>query len=197
MKLLVFVSSLLALNCVRIANGENNFVGIKNGEYAHPDEAPFQVMVFQQLKSGGTPNICGGILISANKVLTAAHCLNRKEGPISIRYAVVDVSTIRYPDIKVIKARVHPNFNDTLHVHDLAVLVLRERIRSRRIKFATLRKSEVPIGTTVQIYGWGIEKMGDKKFQLQLRKTKLKIIEVLPNQLIASSPVSSSCDGDS
>ncbi len=135
---------------------------IYKGYDANFEAYPFMV----SLRYRGLPDrhICGGTLIASDMVLTAAHCLVRDEGPISIPeeikqtgfVAVVGSNTADWetaPRIPVVGWRV-PNGYDITgnNRHDIAVVRLSA---PQSIGPVSLLATEPPVKTLVNAVGWG------------------------------------------
>ena len=59
------------LNCDCLPNQVNRIVG---GQYAWPNEYPWQASLGLRLSDSYTAHICGASILNRNWVLTAAHC---------------------------------------------------------------------------------------------------------------------------
>lgn len=83
--------------------------------------------------------ICGGVIISAQYILTGAHCLKHANGTFPVESLKVKVGMTTWPDslngqyFRVRKFYVHANFSDEIEktymiLNDIAVLVLERSI---------------------------------------------------------------------
>jgi trypsin len=129
----------------------------------------------------GTRPFCSGTVISANYILTAAHCVeNRKPGSIraltgSIGTYYYYYSNVGYFNIK--KIVLHPNYNrENSYNNDIAILQL-----SRPLDLITIAGAICLPADTTQTYannfymtiaGWG-ESTRDYDLELRLRRAQV------------------------
>lgn len=126
---------------------------IVGGSPASPNQFPHQVAL---LRSGSLT--CGGSLITAKWVLTAAHCVysgNQVISPslLSVLAGTVNLNQggVRRNVRRIIPHERYGNFRN-----DVAVLELEQAFQlSSSIATIALRRSTVPGGSTVIISGWG------------------------------------------
>nr|BAE44456.1 trypsin [Polyandrocarpa misakiensis] len=125
----------------------------------------FPSIVFQE-KSGSF--FCGGTLINANHVLTAAHCEQNLIG-----LTVTAGTTTRNSGgvtISVSSKTPHENYNSNTFQNDIMILTLASSYTtSSSIGFATLAFSSPSAGAGITVAGWGDTNSG--------------VIQSLPNNL--------------
>ena len=130
---------------------------IVGGVTAAPGSWPGMVALVRESPSGLT-QVCGGTLIRADLVLTAAHCLDgyANAGQIRVLLGRTDLSLPGGELISVSNAIVHPQWSTALWRHDLMVLQLSQPSSRPTVPMVT-RGSEpnwlsAPTGRLV---GWG------------------------------------------
>lgn len=193
---------------------------ISGGDAAKPNEFPWMAHI-----SLPSDKSCGGVLISCNHVLTAAHCIEPfdkssllKNGEITLG----SVSPSKGRSFSIREAIIHPDFDpdgfnseskESIH-NDLAILVLDE---STRIKPAPLGSRPPPPGAKGMLLGWGETESSSSS--PRLLKTTVSILEnkacdgKIPKQYfdadssvcagpdldrpVASGTYTSACSGDS
>lgn len=95
---------------------------IIGGTVADPNEYWFYARVIRDVNDDGKFGTegCGGTLIAADRILTAAHCVDDGLRPDQVQVLVND-----YDDFVAIELKIHPLWNkDVADGHDLAIVTL-------------------------------------------------------------------------
>lgn len=156
---------LLAVLSIAFATAGN--VKIIGGVDTDITEVPYQVA----LESGATGQYCGGVIISQNFILTAAHCLSGyDESDTTIRAG----SSLREEGGQMVRAKnftIHPKYDAPSfdHDYDAGIIELTSAIHfDENAQPIALAEDEVDAGNVVKISGWGVtSNMGDASKQLQ------------------------------
>lgn len=144
---------------------------IVGGTTASINDFPSIVAVNQ---SNGS-NWCGGTLIAANKVLTAAHCVDGKSASF---FKVNGGSANRTggPNSSTVKSVwMNPSYDGSTYENDFAVLTLNTSFSG---PVATLETdpSVYAAGTNATVLGWGDTSSGSGNYQSKLRKVTVPIV---------------------
>ncbi|XP_049785283.1 chymotrypsin-1-like [Schistocerca cancellata] len=134
---------------------------IVNGTEVMGGQYPFMI----SLRVNGSHN-CGGTVLNEEWVLTAAHCVYRK----NLTWLSVFAGSIRLYDdsvplIPISEAILHEGYNQKLLVNDIAVLKLSEPLSlGQRIQPTTLPMEfqMTSVGTSATLIGWGKSRTGGK-----------------------------------
>jgi secreted trypsin-like serine protease len=140
--------------------------------------------------------ICGGTIINKNYVLTAAHCVyESKPEDLSVVYGTINYSNGPRVYVKQINSH-NFGFNTNTTENDLALLELTHPlVFDEYTKAISLRETQVPVGTTITISGFGIPSTGE------LRYIETKVIECQQKFkgviCLKKDELHGSCSGDS
>ncbi|XP_050095976.1 serine protease SP24D-like [Anopheles aquasalis] len=177
---------------------------IVGGSVASVGQLPYQVAL---LRSGTLG--CGGSLIDARWILTAAHCVYRDGVLIPAASLTVLAGTINLNTggVRRAVARVLPHERYGNFRNDVALLLLQQPLAtSSTVRPIALRTAEVPAGSEVIISGWGrIYSGGPVSNWLRLNRgtvlagQRCAAVTGIPSGLICfTSPVNNgACNGDS
>ncbi|XP_030323946.1 transmembrane protease serine 12 [Calypte anna] len=167
---------------------ESRIVGGQNA----PDGAwPWTVSLQLRHSSLKYAHICGGVLVSKNSVLTAAHCVKQRRSPYFWR-AVLGVHNLRKPGSQTARRTirsivVHPDFNRETFENDLALFLLGSAVQfSDSIQPACLPPQDLAPHLYNQthcfISGWGrTEEKGKTSDVLQEAR-----VEIIPSNICNS-----------
>ncbi|XP_047493641.1 brachyurin-like [Penaeus chinensis] len=138
-------------------------VRVVGGSEAVPHKYPYQAALIQ-----GVAFVCGGVLVSDQFVLTAAHCVTSWKSKYSVLLGGHDVSgwEAYHQVIDVEKIFVHPDYtSDSVISSDIAVLKLQKKIkRNSKVFPIDLPQNDLYAGMPLVITGWGVTKTGVKPF---------------------------------
>lgn len=163
-------------------------------------QAPWQV----SLETNGTHD-CGGSILNALWILTAAHCLEGA-GTItvhagatdqtnnSIGQRVVVVETIMHPDYIPVSST-NPATNDMALLRLAQPLCFNERVQP--ISFATLQntsEADIAVGKPVFVTGWG--NTGNGCCSAILMGATIPVIDRTEASLMLNDPINNECNID-
>jgi secreted trypsin-like serine protease len=188
---------------------------IIGGGAAQPGEYPFMAAILNESISGSDYDrqFCGGSLISAQWVLTAAHCA---EGAAPSQLAVAVgrtvLSSTQGERRAVVEIRLHPQFGSpTGLAHDAALLRLAAPVSLAPIRLATAADDALEAaGTPLTVIGWGNTRTsGQPNYPDQLMEVVVPAVSDAtcaaaygqsldaPTMLCAGEQGKDSCQGDS
>ncbi|XP_053949100.1 trypsin alpha-3-like [Anastrepha ludens] len=184
---------------------------IVGGQNAAEGQFPFQVSL-QDNRSG--LHICGGSIISANYVVTAAHCVTNEQGveyPVTKLMVRAGITQVYKGGVIVGIAQIrrHPQYLSPSSINgDIALLRLTRPLTfSDRIKAIPLARADPPTGAAVIISGWGRTSAdGPPATQLQYNTLRpitnaecRKYFSDVPQTVLclAHTPGNGACYGDS
>ncbi|XP_043262964.1 trypsin-1-like [Colletes gigas] len=150
---------------------------IINGEAVKTGDIPYQASL--QLKASNR-HFCGGSVLNANYVLTAAHCVVRQApNTMEVVVGTVDVDN-RVSVHQVEKIITHEKYSaEDSYVNDIALIKVKTRfVTSRQIAPVPLPKVNevIPAKSLAVVSGWGSDKYGGATTK-QLMKARILIAD--------------------
>ncbi|XP_054147823.1 proproteinase E-like [Melozone crissalis] len=216
------MAALLSLVLLLVAGGARAAVlpesRVVNGQDAEPYSWPWQISL-QYERDGTFRHTCGGTLIAANWVMTAAHCISK-----SRTYQVVlgeyDMSTGEGSEQRI------PVNSDDIFVHpkwlsfcaacgnDIALMKLqRPAVLSAQVQVGRLPPagSVLPNGYPCVLSGWGLLTTGGSTLPDRLQQAELPVVDyehctqpdwwgalaIRKTMICAGGAEKSGCNGDS
>jgi len=181
---------------------------IVGGRFAEKNEYPWQVL----LHTGCC--ICGGSVISKNKILTAAHCtrdFSNSQLTVTVEEHEIDQSDGER-DYKVCERQEHPGYKNAQSLDsmdsDIAILTLCEDLTfSESLRPVCLPESNLnEDDVEAEVAGWGVT--GDGNISTILQSVTVKTMNyeecnllyghgITENMICATAPGADSCQGDS
>ncbi|KAH1171316.1 hypothetical protein KIL84_006934, partial [Mauremys mutica] len=154
--------AVLLLLLVLLPSPVHVFSRIIGGQDAQEGQWPWQVSVQKyDDKNHEYHHICGGSLISAQWVVSAAHCFNRSL-PYSQYQLVLGAHQLLNPSPNQVLAEVqkiipHPRYNRRSFVADIALVRLKEPVKSTFIRpiFLPGASRQFRVGKKCWVTGWG------------------------------------------
>lgn len=198
---------------------------IVGGQEATPGEFPWQVALVYKGSDLYNNQFCGGTLIAADWVVTAAHCIDDKTT--AVFDVVAGIHNLYSPDPNYERRTIaqiipHPYWDSPTYDNDIALLKLTWPIAERNgsgttlpIKYGKLVPSNVGnlAGKNVTVTGWGNRAAtppGGVNYPAKLHKVTIPVATnaacasayaawgpITANMLCAGSAGKDSCQGDS
>jgi len=202
----------LTCKCGRIVSSK-----IVGGEETDINEYPWQVALVNVRGNTNSP-FCGGTLLSARTVLTAAHCFkNANEIQVILGKHYTGYGGLRVGVTKFVK---HPLYSSGSQDNDFAIITLNRDVEfTNKIKPVCLPQKSAEVndrgekyeGVLATVTGWGTTSSGGAQ-PLNLNKVEVTTMpnsqcispntvynsnQVTSSMICASKPGKDSCQGDS
>ncbi|MER7917224.1 MULTISPECIES: serine protease [unclassified Streptomyces] len=110
-----------------------------------------------QITDASGSQFCGGTLVSATKVVTAAHCMaGETPGGVRVVGGRTKLNGTDGTVSKVSKIWVNPDYTDATNGDDVSVLTLSTSMPYKPVSYVSSSQTDVyAAGTTARILGWG------------------------------------------
>jgi hypothetical protein len=193
---------LIILSCLIVFLSAPSALAVIRGE-APGDTAALHAVVRVESSRG---ELCSGVLIAPDVVLTAAHCVADQA-----RYRVMS-QYVRSSGVRAAAAAMHPDFVPgttprTQPGIDLALLLLENPLGAPHVPLDLSRVSSISEGETLTLLGFGISRETAKRTARTLRQARLlavgllqvanKVQVVVDPVTLGETPGSGACRGDS
>lgn len=156
LKRTVALIAVLLLSTTGTAAADHPKPLVVGGTLASVSEAPWAVVLTNTQAARASKRWCGGILLAANKVLTAAHCAARpvaSYGVIQGRADLADHSQGRFSAVSTVW--VHPAYSTENNRNDFAVLTLKKPMTGVPVLRLETNLKADRRGAVPTVYGWG------------------------------------------
>lgn len=164
----------LASTAAALPNPNPQGQEIVGGELASAGDFPFIV----SLQRSGS-HFCGGSLVNANTVVTAAHCsVGQSASSVTVRAGSLKRNS-GGTLVGVSRIIVNPSYQSSSYNNDVAIWKLSTSIpTSSTIGYATLAAagSDPAGGSSAQTAGWGTTTSGGSSLPVDLRKVTVPIV---------------------
>ena len=149
------------------------------------------VVVLKNFPDGRT-GLCSGTMLSPNKVLTAAHCL---DGAASIDI-LFNIAGDKFVYVTASSWNIHPAFSNTAFINDVGIV--HSPVSLPVPNLPILASSAPKIGDKASIFGYGAA-TGGASIDGKLRAGAMTITSVDSNKIYANfeANASNTCSGDS
>lgn len=170
---LLILAAVLALN-TSTADAQKEIAPFKRrivgGETADIKQHPWQVAL--QLKVAGTTRLCGGSVIAAQWVLTAAHCFDNNAREPRARAGSTNYAAPG-PWLQAERTVVHEGYVAETFENDIALVKLKSSSLTAggRVIPRAAPSVTVPTGQPLEVTGWGAIKEGGSGSSMLMKAT--------------------------
>ncbi|XP_061515912.1 ovochymase-2 isoform X1 [Anopheles gambiae] len=161
---------------------------VQNGIDAKPGHWPWHAAIFHR-KGDQLDYACGGSIIDENTILTAAHCVFLVNGLLPVSRISVHLGRVHLKEVSefvqehtVQELIVHPGYNSSRFVNDIALIKLTESITMSEfvqpVCLWTMDKNqELIVGKTGTLVGFGLNEQD--VVSEQLKQASIGVVDAL------------------
>lgn len=160
---------------------------IVKGSVTERHSRPFQVALYTQIGEDGELGFCGGSLIDAEWILTAAHCCYQHGEPVDNIRAILGAHSLynTYENgrrvVRVSEVVVHPDWDPETTANDIALMKLTHAVQLNEIidtiHLPFLNQTTFNFaGQGVVVSGWGIATEGVPFISPTLREKRMTVL---------------------
>jgi len=154
---------------------------IVGGEESLPGEWPFMVALITPGQEPFPGQFCGGSLISARWVLTAAHCvLGKTPDDIDLIIGAHDLEVTSAAVFgNIVSIDLHPDFDEAAPFDsDLALLELQEAVDGPTLNLVDeASMGQLPMGTPFTVTGWGNRSSSGEDLSPLLQQVNVPLVD--------------------
>lgn len=185
------VAAILAMVAITPAFAAESPAGIKGfgdklstkivaGSDASIDDAPWQVaLVYRPAGDDFNGQFCGGSILNASWIVTAAHCLDSGINPrdLLIMYGSDYLSGSSLTGARVSSIVIHPSWNPRTNDNDIALVKLRSpmTLQDDVAEAISLPSARPSVGQEALITGWGTTAFEGGGYPQQMQKAMVDI----------------------
>ncbi|KAJ8665343.1 hypothetical protein QAD02_007005 [Eretmocerus hayati] len=167
---------------IRGSKDDERIIG---GESANIQDYPYQVSMRWTYGVPKPTHFCGGAIVSKNHIVTAAHCVEDKMSPSSLKYMKIYAGTSRSDTVgqgnvyNVKKITIHPSYrgSSNTYLNDIAIITVNEPIVFNEYQQKVqLPSKDVQTGVEAVITGWGLTHPSYNQLAKQLQKTSSRLV---------------------
>lgn len=149
---------------------------IVGGKDASIRDFPFQMSLEVQQN-----HICGAIIVTEKRALTAAHCTFHAPSVMSVSYDFELLNQAKRKRIALRKYTKHPKFDEESLEYDIAVLFLKDSLvfNQKTVQPVTLPEESDTLldGTLMQVSGWGVTRHLNMRPSNRLQYVEVPIVD--------------------
>ena len=205
------LAAVLAATTLLGAGSLTPATAIVGGSTVPDDRYAFMASVQTKGSTGSDGHFCGGSVIAAQWVLTAAHCMvDEKPGDLQVAVGRTDLEDAsRGQTLSVDRVVVHPDYEDT-GTFDAALIHTTTPIDAPTIALAPLGNDELERGgAALTVAGWGTEFFGSPVIPSRLKSVDVQAVAdedcttnatmgfAADSEICAETLGGDSCQGDS
>jgi len=156
---------------------------IINGVKSDSESWPFMVALVSKNRDVYNGQFCGASFLGGRYILTAAHCVNKKEA--QDLDAVIGISDLTQSDVaehrySIKEVYIHENYVNASSGNDIAILELEKEVNYTAVNLADkYLRNNLSAGDTLTVMGWGDQDPAREftRFRSELYQVNVPLVE--------------------